>query len=483
MLDVKFINGEIIDGSGADVYTSDVGVVGDKIVQVGKLTEIEARETIDVKGKILCPGFIDVHTHDDNAILKSPDALPKVSQGVTTVIVGNCGISSAPSKIVDTPPDPLNLLGKKEDFKFPTFKAYVEAINKIKPAVNVAALCGHISLRNNAMSNLYRTCTEEELGVMKQELTLAMKQGAIGFSTGLAYGSSNCSSTEEVIELAKIAAKHGGIYTTHLRNEFDGIIEALEESFSVCNKANLPIVISHLKCAGIENWGRSKEVIDTIEKSSCEDHVHMDCYPYIAGSSTLDLKQVDGKIKILITWSDTHPKIVPKYLDEIASEWGVTQLEAAKKLQPAGAVYFNMNEYDMRNVLCNKKTMIGSDGLPHDPHPHPRLYGAFPRVLGKYTREYKLLTLTEAIRKMTSMPAQKFQFRKRGQIATGYYADILVFDAQSVDDKATFENPKQLAQGIEYVMVNGAISYCMGKPTKMRNGRYLMRNNKNTKLK
>ena len=477
MLDIKFTRGSIVDGLGSDACVADVGIIGDKIVCIGNLSQIEAKEVIDIKDKILCPGFIDVHTHDDNVILKYPDALPKISQGITTVIVGNCGISSAPNRIIDTPPDPLNLLGKKEDFKFPTFKAYVDKINETKPAVNVAALCGHLSLRNNAMTNLFRECTDEELVVMKQELALAMKDGAIGLSTGLAYNSSNSASTDEVIELAKVAAKYGGIYTTHLRNEFDKIVEALKESFAICNQADLPMVVSHLKCAGIENWGRSEEVLQTIKNADCNDNVHMDCYPYIAGSSTLDLKQVDGKIKILITWSDSYPDITPKYLDEIAMEWDISQLEAATKLQPAGAVYFSMDENDMRNILSNKKTMIGSDGLPHDPHPHPRLYGTFPRVLGKYAREYKLISLSDAIRKMTSMPAQKFQFEKRGQIAEGFYADIVVFDSKSINDTATFEKPKQLAEGIEYVLVNGLISYCKDRSIENRNGRYLLRHN------
>ncbi|MDN5202539.1 D-aminoacylase [Fulvivirgaceae bacterium BMA10] len=481
MLDIKFTGATIVDGSGSATYVADIGIVGDKIARIGNLSTLQARKIIDVKGKILCPGFIDVHTHDDNAILNMPDALPKISQGVTTAIVGNCGISSAPSKIEDIPPDPLNLLGKKEDFKFPTFKAYIDKINEIRPAVNIAALCGHLSLRNNAMTDLYRECTDQELDGMKRELALAMQQGAIGFSTGLAYGSSNSASTTEVIELAKVAAQYGGIYTTHLRNEFEEIIAALEESFTICDQADLPILVSHLKCAGIENWGRSEEVLNTISNAACYKRIHMDCYPYTAGSSTLDLKQVDEKVRILITWSDSHPDIAPKYLDEIALEWNMSQLESAKKLQPAGAVYFSMNEEDMQNILRHEKTMIGSDGLPHDPHPHPRLYGTFPRVLGKYVREHKLLTLSDAIRKMTSLPAKKFQFEKRGLIAEGFYADLIIFDWESINDTATFDQPKQLAEGIVHVLVNGKISYSKGSTTVERNGKYLTRSDQTIK--
>lgn len=480
--DYIFLKGTIIDGNGSKAFKSDIAIKNDKIVKIGDLSADEANTIIDIEGKIICPGFIDVHTHDDNAILKSPEALPKISQGVTSVIVGNCGISSAPSKIKIAPPDPLNLLGKKEDFNFPTFKDYIDTINRVKPAVNVAALCGHISLRNNSMVDLSKEATPHEIEAMKKELNIAMQQGAIGLSTGLAYSSAIASTTEEVIELAKISAKNGGIYTTHLRNEFDKIIEALEESFKISNKADLPIVISHLKCAGLENWGRSNEVLKAIQSSPCCDDVHMDCYPYIAGSSTLDLKQVDEKVEILITWSESYPDISAKYLHKIASEWNTTQLEAAKKLQPAGAVYFSIEENDMRNILCHEKTMIGSDGLPHDPHPHPRLYGTFPRVISKYARDYKLITLPEAIRKMTSMPAKKFQFKNRGEIAVGYFADLVIFDIDEIADTATFEKPKKLASGIEYVLVNGEVSYTQGKSTGRRNGRYLKREkvNKNS---
>jgi N-acyl-D-aspartate/D-glutamate deacylase len=313
-LDILLSGGTLLDGTGGPGHVGDVGIVDDRIVAVGDLSDVVAKQTYDISGKVLSPGFIDVHTHDDNAVLIAPECSPKISQGVTTVIVGNCGISAAPVRLNQAPPEPLNLLGKKEDFSFDSFAQYVDAVAACQPAVNVAALIGHTSLRINHVADLTRPADGSEAASMRQDMAKAMAQGAIGLSTGLAYDNARGATTEEVIELARIAAEHRGLYVTHLRSESDRIIEALEESFTIGTAANLPVVVSHLKCAGPQNWGRSAEVLAAIEASPYRDRIHMDCYPYSAGSSNLDLKQVDERVNILITRSEPHPEQARKTL-------------------------------------------------------------------------------------------------------------------------------------------------------------------------
>ena len=281
------------------------------------------------------------------------------------------------------------------------------------------------------------------------------------------------STTSEVIELAKTVYNYGGIYTTHLRNEFDKVIDAMDEAFTIGESADIPVIISHLKCAGPDNWGRSEELLNFIENSKYKDRIHMDCYPYAAGSSTLDLGQVDERVKILITWSEAHPTMSKKYLHTIAKEWDVSLIEAAKKLQPAGAVYFSISEEDMHKIISHPKTMIGSDGLPHDPHPHPRLWGTFPKVLGRLSREQKLFTLSSAIHKMTGLSAANFNLLNRGLIKKGHYADIVVFDPEEIDDQSSFEKPIKMSKGIEMVFVNGTETFNNGSLTGNRNGCYV----------
>lgn len=471
--DIILKNGTVLDGSGSKGFKADVAIKGNVIKTIGELDEKSAIKSFDIKGKVVSPGFIDVHTHDDNAVLKMPDCLPKISQGVTTVIVGNCGISAAPVRLQDSPPDPLNLLGKKEDFTYPDFKAYINRINEIRPAVNVAALVGHTSLRINHMRDLYREATSSETLAMSNELRRCLEEGAIGLSTGLAYGTAMKATTQEVISLARTVNKNGGIYVTHLRNEFDKVIDAMDEAFTIGETADIPVIISHLKCAGPDNWDRSEELLNFIENSKYKDRIHMDCYPYAAGSSTLDLGQVEERVKILITWSEPHPEKSKKFLHEIAEEWGLSLLEAAKKLQPAGAVYFSISEEDMNKIITHPKTMIGSDGLPHDPHPHPRLWGTFPKVLGRLSREQQLFTLSSAIHKMTGLSATNFNLQNRGLIKEGYYADIVVFDAEEIGDQATFEKPLEMSKGIEMVFVNGVETFKNGSSTGNRNGCYV----------
>ncbi|WP_425667442.1 N-acyl-D-amino-acid deacylase family protein [Vibrio tubiashii] len=467
---------EVFDGTGAPAYTADVAIRHNRVEQIGELSEATASKVIDGQGLALAPGFIDVHTHDDTNVIRYPECLPKISQGVTTVIVGNCGISASPTTLAGDPPDPMNLLGKQEDFKYPTFASYAQAVQQANPAVNVAALVGHTTLRNNVMDDLQRTATDEEIAQMRSTLDQAMAEGALGLSSGLAYASAKQATADEVMRLAQVLGQHGGIYTTHMRTEFEEIISAMEEAFETGQFAKVPVVISHLKCAGAGNWGRTKEVLNVMDEAAKHQDVSCDCYPYSASSSTLDLKQVTDEIDIFITWSETAPEHAGKMLKDIAEEMDLPLMEAAKAIQPAGAVYHCMDENDVKRVLKYKLTMVGSDGLPNDPHPHPRLWGTFPKVLGHYCREEKLFSLAEAIHKMTGMSAKRYNLKDRGEIKVGAYADLVLFNPNTIKDTATFENPISMAKGVESVFVNGELSYLSGDVTKNRSGVFIYRN-------
>ncbi|WP_028863254.1 N-acyl-D-amino-acid deacylase family protein [Psychromonas aquimarina] len=473
--DLIIKNAAVIDGTGAKTYNADVAILDDKITAIGSLNEFESRRLIDASGFVLAPGFIDVHTHDDTNVIRTPNMLSKISQGVTSVIVGNCGISASPVTLGGDPPDPMNLLGGRQDFIYPTFKHYVAAVEQVQPRVNVAALVGHTALRSNHLKDIFQPASESEIAVMSEQLNQAMSQGALGLSSGLAYASAKQAPMAEVKALVKELAKHNGIYSTHMRTEFDAIIDAMNEAFETAEYGKVPLIISHLKCAGAGNWGRTTETLTLLEEKSKTQKVACDCYPYSASSSTLDLKQVTSDFDIYITWSDSEPDMAGKLLAEIAELWNLSLIDAAKRLQPAGAVYHGLHPDDVKRVLKYKHTMIGSDGLPNDPHPHPRLWGTFPRVLGFYSREEALFELPEAVHKMTGLSASEYHLANRGEIQIGNYADLVLFNAKTIRDKATFEDPIQKSLGIEKVWVNGQLSYHKGQITETRHGRFLRR--------
>jgi N-acyl-D-aspartate/D-glutamate deacylase len=465
---------EILDGGGGEPARGDVAVRGGVIERVGESSGWVAREVVDGSGKTLAPGFIDTHTHDDLYLIRCPEMLPKLSQGVTTVVVGNCGISGAPVRLADKLPDPMNLLGEAVQFRYPAFQDYVAAVAEARPAVNVAALVGHTALRSNFMDRLDRTATADEIAAMRGQLCEALEHGALGLSTGLAYASANAATTDEVVALSEPLAAAGAIYATHLRSESDHLAEAVNEALRIGSRAQARVVISHLKCTGIDHWGGSGALLNSLDAVS-DEAAGWDCYPYAASSSTLDLKQVDERVKITITWSETHPEVAGQTLAGIASAWNVPQIEAARRLQPAGAIYYGMSEEDVRAILRHPRTMIGSDGLPNDPRPHPRLWGTFPRVLGVYGREQKLFSMSEAVRKMTSLPAQRLGLTGRGWVREGYAADLVLFDAATVRDAATFADSTLTSVGIEAVWVNGVLSYSNGGASGQRSGRFLSR--------
>lgn len=467
---------QVVDGTGAAPYCADVAIENQRVVRIAKHIDAPAQEVVEAEGLYLTPGFIDVHTHDDLEVIHRPEMMAKLSQGVTTVIVGNCGISASPVRLNSDPPDPLNLLGERADFIFPRFTDYAQAVQAARPAVNVAALIGHTALRITQMSELQRTATEPEIEAMRERLRSALEQGAIGMSSGLAYYNANQSDTAEVMALVRELSAFDAIYTTHLRTEFDQIIEAMDEAIETARQGKVALVVSHLKCAGTGNWGRSEEVLAHLQSAAALQRVACDCYPYSASSSTLDLAQVTADSEVTITWSQKFPEQGGRSLADIAEDWGLPLLEAAKKLQPAGAVYHCMDPKDVETILRHPLTMIGSDGLPKDPHPHPRLWGAFPRVLAHYCRERKLFDLATAIHKMSGRSAEQFRLHDRGVIKEGAFADLVLLDFERVESTADFENPQQVARGIEAVWVNGTLSYKPGAAGLARNGRMLLRN-------
>lgn len=473
--DLLIRNALVIDGSGAPGYHADVAVAGERIARIGPLADCAAHQTLDASGKVLAPGFIDVHTHDDSVVIRQPAMLPKISQGVTTVIVGNCGISASPVTLAGAPPDPMNLLGPASAFAYPRFADYRQAVDAANPAVNVAALVGHTALRSNHLDDLYRTARPDEIAAMRAQLRDSLEHGALGLSTGLAYASAFNADTEEVLQLAEELTAFGAVYTTHLRSEFEPVLEAMDEAFRIGRHARAPVIVSHLKCAGAGNWGRSPQLLAALERAAQDHPVGCDCYPYAASSSTLDLKQVTDAFRITITWSTPHPDQGGRDLAEIAAGWGVSLLEAARRLQPAGAVYYGMDEQDVRRILQHPLSMIGSDGLPEDPFPHPRLWGAFPRVLGHFSRDVGLFPLHTAVHKMTGLGASRFGLQGRGLIQEGYAADLVLFDPARVRDVADFQAPKRAAEGIEGVWVNGHRAYADGQASDTRRGRFLPR--------
>ena len=465
----------IIDGSNTPGYLADVGLRAGRIEKIGDLSAAQGEHEIQADGRVLAPGFIDVHTHDDTVVIRQPQMLPKLSQGVTTVIVGNCGISASPVSLRSDPPDPMNLLGKREAFVYPRFSDYRDAVENAHPAVNVAALIGHTALRSNHMDDLHRTATPDEIAAMCVQLQESLEAGALGLSTGLAYASAFNAETDEVLQLSEELTAFGAVYTTHLRSEFEPVLEAMDEAFLIGRHAKVPVIISHLKCAGAGNWGRSPQLLASLELAAKTHPVGCDCYPYAASSSTLDLKQVTDAFRITITWSTPHPDLGGRDLQDIAAEWDVSLMDAARRLQPAGAVYYGMDEADVRRILAHPLSMVGSDGLPEDPFPHPRLWGAFPRVLGHFSRDVGLFPLHTAVHKMTGLSAARFGLAERGEIRQGHWADLVLFDPLRVCDVADFKAPQRAARGIDGVWVNGELSYNQQGVCGRHSGRFLAR--------
>ena len=460
---------QVIDGSGSEAFGADVAVSQGRIAAVGNLADEQADVTVCAQGKCVAPGFIDAHTHDDRLLLSNPDMLPKISQGVTTVVTGNCGISLAPLTNVE-PPAPLNLLGGRDWYRFNSTQAYVSELNNNPAAVNCVMLVGHSTLRVATMDCLDRPASDKEIGAMERLVDAAMQSGCVGFSTGLEYPPAIAASEDEVIRLAKRAASYDGIYTTHMRNESDNIDLSIDETVRVARDAGIPTVISHHKTCGKKNWGRTRQTLSQISMAQEDVQLNFDVYPYIASSTSLLPQYLPHADRILVTWSDAHPEFTGVDLAEICKMWGVDAHQAIERLSPAGAIYFQMDEDDLQRVLKYPGAMIGSDGLPSDRFPHPRLWGTFPRVIGHYARDLGLFSIEEAVARMTGNTAKTFGLTDRGFIRPGMSADIVIFDPATIADKASFDSPIQAADGIESVYVNGSLTYRDREWTGSRSG-------------
>jgi N-acyl-D-amino-acid deacylase len=486
MHDLLIRNARVIDGTGGASRYSDVLIDGDQITALMPFGEVAlsgVREVIDADGLVLAPGFIDVHTHDDALLLQNVmlgKAHPKLSQGVTTVITGNCGVSLAPLQSRDVPP-PLDILGA-DAFRFASFADYLRELSAHQPACNSASLIGHTTLRVKHLTDTSKEATAKQCEAMACDVQDALDAGAFGLSTGVFYPPSRAATTQEMIAVARPLKAVQAPITMHLRNEAEAIEDALREAFAVSIAVGCPLVLSHHKLLGSANHGRSVQTLSMMEIASRYMNVCMDCYPYDASSTMLQPERVASSRDVRITWSRAEPQAAGRSLREMARERGIDPIQLAEQLLPAGAVYFAMDEKDVSRILAHPLTLVGSDGLAHDESPHPRLWGSFPRVLGRYCREQGLFSLETAIHKMTGLSARRFgldragkQQRPRGQIAAGFAADLVLLNPDTVIDQATYDAPTTPSIGIERVYVNGQLAAVTGQTVSGHAGRVLRR--------
>ncbi|MEN9685500.1 MAG: hypothetical protein RLZZ28_1286 [Bacteroidota bacterium] len=476
-------NGKILDGTGNSWYYGDIAIQNGKIAAIGNLAKWTATKIIDATGLVVAPGFIDVHTHIEGDEKKQPTADNFIYDGVTTVVTGNCGLSQV------------------------NIGSYFNMLDSLKLAVNVASLIGHNDVRKAVMGSARRDPSEAEMVQMEGLVEQAMKDGAAGLSTGLIYIPGTYSKTAEVVRLAKIASKYHGVYASHMRDEGDSVTQAIEEALHIGREAKMPVEISHFKLSGQQNWGRSRETVPMIIKARQEGlDVTIDQYPYTASSTSLstllpDWVLADGqdsirarlaraevrkeisdymlkKLKKRKLKNFSYPVVASfradssyngKSIEEVnllkgrkhkASEEAMTIMEMMEQ-GGAGMVFHGMGDADVKAIMQYPFNMFASDAsirVYGSGNPHPRGYGTNARVLGKYVREEKVISLEEAIRRMTSLPAQKFQLKNRGLLKEGFAADIVVFDENSVRDLSTYDKPHQYTMGFKYVLVNGQLT-------------------------
>ena len=521
MYDLIVKNGIIVDGTASPPFIADIGIKSDLIVKIGDLSGERAEVVINANKNIVAPGFIDIHNHSDISIFVVPTADNYVLQGVTTIVIGNCGFSPAP--ITDKNTEIIEEAKKQYpevEVKWRTFNEYLEALNALEKSINVVPLVGFGAIRSAILGFEDTKPTTNQLNEMKELVKEAMDAGAFGLSTGLIYTPQNFADTNEIIELCKIVSKFNGIYATHMRNEGTGLIDSIIEAITIGRNSSCPIEISHLKSVGIPAWGLVREGIKIIEYYANKGFdVSADVYPYTATSTSLSailppwireggtkrmlerLKDpnVPDKIarefeeygimeeryiewwQIAISWSPNHSELEGKNIEDISREWGLDSVKTIIKLllDDEGlteALFHTLNEEDVRYVIKSPYTAIGSDGSIKkfgEGKPHPRNYGTFPRIIAKYVREEKILSLPEAIRKMTSMPARKLKLWDRGILRPGMKADIVIFNYYTIRDTATYANPHSYPKGIEYVIINGNIVVEEGKHTGRKPGKLL----------
>ena len=462
---------EVIDGSGAARFTADLLLDGGLITAVLPPGTGEAASVIDARGLVVCPGFIDTHSHDDLLVLQPTQPHPKLAQGVTTVVTGNCGISLAPL-VTSQPPPPLDLVADGAP-RYAHFRDYLAALDDVRPCVNVVPLIGHTSLRVQHVADLSRAATNDEVAGMGRAIREALDAGAFGLSTGVYYPPARAATTAELLAVCAALQGRDAMLAMHIRDEAAQIDAALQEALQVAAACAARLVLSHHKVTGPLNHGRTRQTLSAVDAAAQRQAVCLDCYPYEASSTMLDAERAAQVENVLITWSTPHPECSGQSLRSVAAGWGIGLHEAALRLLPGGAIYFTLAAEDVERVLQHPLTMIGSDGLPHDRHPHPRLWGTFPRVLGHYSRERGLMPLEAAVHKMTGLPARRFGLAGRGLIAAGQAADLVLLDPVRVADTATYAVPQGLPTGIHAVLVNGALALHDGQYLDMHAGRRL----------
>ncbi len=481
MADTVIRNATIIDGTGAERFTGDVRIEDGHISEVGSSSGAAAVE-VDATGLVLAPGFVDVHTHDDGALLQHPDMAFKISQGCTSVVVGNCGFSAIPAVPGE---NTLDLSGVQANWS--DLDGYRRNVENSGPALNAMMLVGHNTIRSLEMGNERRAPNDQELERMQQHVELAMEQGACGFSTGLVYRPGRWSDTDEVLELAKIVAPFDGIYATHMRNENDHLLEAVDEALEIGMKAGVAVQISHHKAAGKRNWGKVEESLAKVDAAVAEGaEVTLDVYPYTAGSGPMvqyfDIDNPNPELAqaIQLASCPAFRHYEGRMLVDIAAELGITAPEAVRHVltAPDGkktiCIQHVMDEGDVVSNLRHDRVMIGSDGLPDlTGRPHPRLFGTFPRVLGRYVREQGVVDLESAVRRMTSLSCDVHGLSGRGRITEGNWADLVLFDPDVVIDVASYEDPKRESVGIRNVWVNGHMAFDNGVHTRVGSGNVL----------
>ena len=527
--DLLIINGHILDGSGSPWFEGSVAVKDGKIAAVGRLPNVAAQRVIDAGGLTVAPGFIDLHSHSDFTLLVDGKAESKIRQGVTTEILGES--ESAGPILGPAIPEfdkAMTLIGLTRDWT--TLGEYFARVERQGSSVNISSYVGSGQVRMDVMGNVDRAPSAEEMEKMKALVDQAMREGALGLASGLIYPPNSFATTEELIELAKVAARYGGIYTSHMRGEGEHWKRAVDEAIEIGEKAHLPVHILHFKIDGQANWGKMAQQISEVQAARDRGvDITVDQYPYIASMTGLEMclppKYLEGtseqvverlkspkvraeirqaissglpgweadQVKSVGGWHGVlvaslqkaeNKKYEGKRMDEVAKEMGKDPLDALCELLiseggSAEAVYFSMSEPDVELAMKQPWLGVGSDGVAVSPamtfigKPHPRFYGTFPRVLGVYVREKKVLTLPDAIRKMTSFPAQITGLTDRGLLRPGMAADITIFDPKTVTDKATFENPLLYPMGIPYVIVNGVVVISQGQHTGAKPGRVL----------
>jgi N-acyl-D-amino-acid deacylase len=513
--DILIRNGLLYDGNLSDPYISDIGIADGRISFIGRSGENGAREIIDARGLAVCPGFIDTHSHSDFTIVADPRAEGKICQGVTTEINGNCGMSAAPlyRKAAEKREEDMRELGIKE--RWNTFREYFALLEKKGLAINMAFVAGHGNIRGSVVGYDDKEPSPEELEGMTALLKEAIGHGAIGLSTGLIYPPGIYSRTEELIHLARELRNGDLIYTSHMRSEGTRLLEAVEEVTRIGEETGVKVHISHIKTAGEQNWGKAEDVFSMLGEARSQGvKITCDRYPYIASSTDLDsilpswvfeggneeelrrlrnqkerdiivlqLREQSGsqgyweKVIVSSVVSEKNRWMEGKSIARISDDRGKSEIETVfevlvEERLRVGAIFLSMKEENLRKFLSLPYCMIGSDssarsfdGPTKKGKPHPRGFGTFPRLLGNYIRKEGLFSLPEAVYKSTQLAARTFGLRKRGLLKVGFYADIVVFDAERITDKATFEDPFQKPEGIVYVLVNGIPAVREGVPS------------------